>query len=160
MSSTADGYQWTNDGGLQRQLRTLGAIRPASNVDENNNDFDVIIIGAGYTGLTAARDLATTGCKVLLLEARDRIGGRTYTTEIDGHLFEMGGTYIHWAQPNLWREISRYSLQDRLDTTVDLASGISCVALRGLAECVTLSQEEQVRSEPLVELESTRSRFC
>lgn len=143
MNATTDGYQWTDDKGLQSQLRTLGAICPASNIDENKNDFDVVIIGAGYTGLTAARDLAITGCKVLLLEARDRIGGRTYTTEMDGHLFEMGGTHIHWSQPNIWREIARYSLQDRIDAAIDLASGISAVTLPG-PEPITLSQKEQV----------------
>jgi phytoene dehydrogenase-like protein len=51
-----------------------------------------------------------TGFDVLLLEARDRIGGRTFTAEVDGHLYEMGGTWVHWNQPHTYRELSRYGL--------------------------------------------------
>ena len=41
---------------------------------------DAIVIGAGFAGLVAARDLIEAGHKVLVLEARDRAGGRTYTS--------------------------------------------------------------------------------
>jgi len=50
--------------------------------------YDVIVIGAGFTGLTAARDLSTTGKSVLIIEARDRIGGRTWATKSRGHYME------------------------------------------------------------------------
>jgi NADPH-dependent 2,4-dienoyl-CoA reductase/sulfur reductase-like enzyme len=50
--------------------------------------YDVIVIGAGFTGLTAARDLSTAGKSVLLIEARDRIGGRTWASKSHGHYFE------------------------------------------------------------------------
>jgi lysyl oxidase-like protein 2/3/4 len=50
--------------------------------------YDVIVIGAGFTGLTAARDLSTAGKSVLLIEARDRIGGRTWATKSRGHYME------------------------------------------------------------------------
>ncbi|THY91357.1 monoamine oxidase N, partial [Aureobasidium pullulans] len=55
--------------------------------------YDVIVVGAGYCGLTAARDAALSGLKVLLLEARDRIGGRSWSSNIEGYPFEMGGTW-------------------------------------------------------------------
>ncbi|MGH8641453.1 MAG: FAD-dependent oxidoreductase, partial [Burkholderiales bacterium] len=42
-------------------------------------DYDVIIIGAGAAGLAAASELAPSGLRVLVLEARDRIGGRVWT---------------------------------------------------------------------------------
>lgn len=42
-----------------------------------STSYDVAVIGAGMAGLTAARDLAAKGYSVVLVEARDRIGGRT-----------------------------------------------------------------------------------
>jgi monoamine oxidase len=41
--------------------------------------FDVTVIGAGMAGIVAARDLSKSGYSVVLLEGRDRVGGRTYT---------------------------------------------------------------------------------
>ncbi len=57
---------------------------------------DVIVIGAGVAGLTAARLLAEAGLRVLILEARDRIGGRVWTTHsTDGVPVELGAEFIH-----------------------------------------------------------------
>lgn len=50
------------------------------------------------------------------MEARDRIGGRTYSAIVDGHLYEMGGTWIQWQQPHVYREMSRYGLTRMLDS--------------------------------------------
>jgi monoamine oxidase len=47
----------------------------------------------------------------LLLEARDRLGGRTWTREALGHSIELGGTWVHWIQPHVWAEITRYGLE-------------------------------------------------
>jgi len=53
---------------------------------------DVIVLGAGLAGLSAARDLALAGSDVLVLEARDRVGGRVeQTTLADGRLVQLGG---------------------------------------------------------------------
>ena len=143
---TREGYQWTTRGGLQPGVSTTAVVKPSSNLDRGADTtvFDVIVIGAGYGGLTATRDLTTSGAKVLLLEARDRIGGRTFTSMIDGHKFEMGGTYIHWTQPNLWREIARYGMQTGLDAAVDLSVGITAISLISPAESKVISQDEQV----------------
>jgi phytoene dehydrogenase-like protein len=46
--------------------------------------FDVVVIGAGFAGLRAARDLSDAGVRVALLEARDRIGGRAWTRPFPG----------------------------------------------------------------------------
>ena len=58
---------------------------------------DVIVIGAGYAGVTAAVTLADAGADVLLVEARDRVGGRTLSERLpDGTLVDHGG---QWAGP-------------------------------------------------------------
>ena len=72
---------------------------------------DVVVVGAGFAGLTAARELSLRGHSVLVLEARDRIGGRTWTTERLGRTLELGGTWVHWTQPHVWAELSRYGLE-------------------------------------------------
>ncbi|QVQ51737.1 FAD-dependent oxidoreductase [Spiractinospora alimapuensis] len=71
---------------------------------------DVVIVGAGVAGLVAARELTRQGIDVVLLEARDRIGGRTWTDHRLGRDLEMGGTWLHWTQPHAWSEVSRYGL--------------------------------------------------
>ncbi len=61
-----------------------------------NESADVVIIGAGVAGLTAARLLADAGLRVLILEARDRIGGRIWTTYApNGSSVELGAEFIH-----------------------------------------------------------------
>lgn len=69
---------------------------------------DVVVIGAGFAGLTAARELGNSGLDVLTLEARDRIGGRTWTDHRLGHDLELGANWIHWVQPHVWAEATRY----------------------------------------------------
>ena len=77
--------------------------------------YDVAVIGAGFAGATVARELATRGRRVVVLEARDVVGGRTYTSRLsNGELIELGGTFVHWFQPHLWSEITRYGLTDDL----------------------------------------------
>ncbi|MBL3699814.1 flavin monoamine oxidase family protein [Leucobacter luti] len=69
---------------------------------------DVVVIGAGFAGLTAARELGHAGLEVLTLEARDRVGGRTWTEYRLGHELELGANWVHWVQPHVWAEMTRY----------------------------------------------------
>lgn len=71
---------------------------------------DVVVVGAGFAGLTSARELSRRGHDTVVLEARDRIGGRTWTDERLGQRLEMGGTWIHWTQPHVWAEVTRYGI--------------------------------------------------
>ena len=54
----------------------------------------VIVIGAGLAGLSAARELTHAGADVVVLEARDRVGGRVEGGVIEGHPIELGGTWL------------------------------------------------------------------
>jgi len=56
---------------------------------------DTIVVGAGVSGLAAARLLTRAGRRVIVLEARDRIGGRTYTERSGGHVTDRGASWIH-----------------------------------------------------------------
>jgi len=72
--------------------------------------FDIIIIGGGFAGATAAREFGRAGKRALILEARDRLGGRTWCSRFEDRAIEMGGTWIHWIQPHVWAELTRYGL--------------------------------------------------
>jgi monoamine oxidase len=78
------------------------------------SEHDVVVVGSGFAGITAARDLRDQGRSVLVLEARDRVGGRTYSRPFAGHddvLIEAGGAYVNLhAEHNLRRELERYGL--------------------------------------------------
>jgi monoamine oxidase len=75
---------------------------------------DVIVVGGGFAGVTAARECALRGRSVLLLEARDRLGGRTWSADWDGIPIEYGGAWVHWHQPHTWSEITRAGLRTEM----------------------------------------------
>lgn len=79
-------------------------------VPERDGIFDTIVIGGGFAGVTAARDASQKGLNTLLLEARPRLGGRTFTTKFAGHDIDVGGTWFGWGQPHIWAERMRYNL--------------------------------------------------
>jgi len=61
---------------------------------------DVLVIGAGIAGLRAAEVLVATGRRVIVLEARDRLGGRIYTDRSWGVPVELGASWIHGVENN------------------------------------------------------------
>jgi len=71
---------------------------------------DVIVIGGGLAGIANARETARGGARTLLLEARDRLGGRTWTHRWNDTDIELGGGWVHWHQPHVWSEITRAGL--------------------------------------------------
>ena len=73
-----------------------------------SKDLDVVVIGGGAAGIAAARRLQGAGVNCLLLEARDRLGGRAWTAESSGHPLDFGCGWLHSADVNPWREIARH----------------------------------------------------
>lgn len=63
-------------------------------------DTHVLVVGAGVSGLTAARILHDAGVEVTVLEARDRLGGRTWTAEVGPATVDLGAAWIHGTEGN------------------------------------------------------------
>ncbi|MFD7339101.1 flavin monoamine oxidase family protein [Streptomyces violascens] len=82
--------------------------------------YDVIVIGAGFAGVTAARELRRSGKKVLILEARGRIGGHTWTDTFLGEKVDFGGAWLDETHPHAWAELKRYGLQTTGDSAPDV----------------------------------------
>jgi monoamine oxidase len=82
---------------------------------------DLIVIGGGFAGVTAAREAALRGRSVLLLEARDRLGGRTWRADWHGTPVEYGGAWVHWHQPHTWSEITRAGLDVAVSDDTEVA---------------------------------------
>src|SRR5690242_2580374 len=72
--------------------------------------YDVIVVGGGFAGVAAARECALWGRRTLLLEARDRLGGRTWNAAWNGFTVEYGGAWVHWHQPHTFSELTRAGL--------------------------------------------------
>ena len=88
----------TIEGRLQRGRRNLARMSGSSAVV--------------FAGVTAACELTMRGRCAVLVAARDRLGGRTYTADHDGRAMELGGTGgAPVLQPNLGAEISRYGME-------------------------------------------------
>jgi monoamine oxidase len=66
------------------------------------DDFDIAVIGAGAAGLAAARALDEAPVSAVVLEARDRVGGRAHTVEAAGYAFDVGCGWLHSADRNLF----------------------------------------------------------
>jgi monoamine oxidase len=104
----------------------------------NELDYDVIVVGAGYSGITSARDLAERGLRTLVLEATDRVGGRGYTRPFKGYEdvhIECGGAWVNSElHPQVAAEVARYGVEltDEFDAPVDGSAFFTDGRLRSL----------------------------
>jgi monoamine oxidase len=92
--------------------------------------YDVVVIGAGMAGLTAARTLTDAGLRVAVLEAQDRIGGRILTQHVGDEAIELGAEFIHGRPPELWALIDEIGLE-----TYERKGAQVCFEEGALAEC-------------------------
>ncbi|HEU4658142.1 MAG TPA: FAD-dependent oxidoreductase [Capillimicrobium sp.] len=92
------------------------------------HDVDCVVVGAGLAGLAAARALVKAGRSVTVVEARDRVGGRTLNADIgDGKVLEVGGQWVGPTQHRVLALIRELSLE----TFPTYAHGEDLVEYRG-----------------------------
>ncbi|RME20437.1 MAG: FAD-binding protein, partial [Deltaproteobacteria bacterium] len=72
---------------------------------------DVLVVGAGLSGLNAARHLVDRGHAVRVIEARSRVGGRTWTIQLGGRPFDAGGQWTGPGQPRMTALIDELGLK-------------------------------------------------
>ncbi len=115
----------------------LQADRAASNKKR------IAVIGAGLAGLAAARELHGQGYEVVVVEARDRIGGRIWTsTKWSDMPLDFGATWIHGIQGNPLTDLAEQIKAKRLTTSYDRTETYNTLGQ-------PLSQAEEVRMEDL-----------
>jgi monoamine oxidase len=117
-------------------------------------EVEVIVIGAGISGLTAARDLSIDGYDVLVLEARDRIGGRIWTSQELGQPADLGASWIHGFEDNPIARLARRHQIEILRTDI---SSVTPARYRAVA----LYDEDGRRLEPreMVEIADMMADF-
>lgn len=90
-----------------------------TNTPAGPHEADVIVIGAGMAGLAAATQLIKDGNSVILLEGRERIGGRTWTDHTLGVPVDMGASWIHGVKDNPLTELANRFNATRISTNYD-----------------------------------------
>ena len=95
---------------------------------------DVLVVGAGGAGLTAAKELAAKGVSVVVLEARDRIGGRAFTDDSLGFDWDRGCSWLHASNVN---PFVAYARQNGFDLVPDVGARTVYDGSRRLSEAET-----------------------
>ncbi|MGV9557465.1 flavin monoamine oxidase family protein [Streptomyces sp. NPDC003522] len=99
------------------------AVGPAfaAGTTEAGRSYDAIVIGGGFAGVSAARELKAKGKRTLIIEARGRVGGRAWSSTFGGLPIEFGATWIHPSQTLIWNEVQRLGIARVDDPNPDYA---------------------------------------
>ncbi|MCU4412787.1 FAD-dependent oxidoreductase [Acinetobacter sp. WU_MDCI_Axc73] len=84
-------------------------------LNDSDTNLPILIIGAGIAGIACAQKLQENGEKVVILEARSRIGGRIESKKIDSDFFDLGASWIHGIDHNPIWEITQ---KNHIETTI------------------------------------------
>lgn len=79
---------------------------------ESNQSLPIIIIGAGISGISCAKHLQDSKSEIIVLEARDRIGGRIHSIDFETEIFDLGASWIHGIQNNpIWEIVQKEQIK-------------------------------------------------
>lgn len=116
-----------------------GEDQPGSTADQKR----IVVIGAGLAGLAAARELQANGHEVVVVEARDRVGGRVWTsTQWADAPLDFGASWIHGTQGNPITDLADQINAQRITTSYDNAVTYNTSGR-------LLSEDEEARLEDL-----------
>lgn len=126
------------------------------------NTAEVIVLGAGAAGLAAAHTLAQAGRRVIVLEARDRLGGRVWTTDFAGAPMDLGAAWVHGYRGNpLTAQAQRIGVRLRPSNTILLGGGLALYDRAGrrwtAAEHQALEAEFEAVCEALAAMAAARA---
>lgn len=117
----------------------LAACAPLGGTTRGSG-LTVVVVGAGVAGLTAARDLQAAGATVIVLEARDRIGGRTVTEVREGFPLDLGASWIHGVDGNPVSALVADAGIGTVPTDVENAVGYDAATADGLLDDAALAR--------------------
>lgn len=106
-----------------------------------SGNVDVIVIGAGAAGMTAAAELGRAGLSVTILEARDRIGGRMFTVHDSkcNASAELGAEFIHGRPPEIWNLLTCHKIK-----TTEVSGDNWCSRDGELSTCDFFSEVDEI----------------
>ncbi|HTR04209.1 MAG TPA: FAD-dependent oxidoreductase [Thermoanaerobaculia bacterium] len=96
--------------GAAASLLPRNAKAQARRLPEGTRSTDVVVVGAGFAGLAAARVLLRAGKRVVILDARDRVGGRVKAGRIAGQTIDLGGQWVGPKQTRLLALLKEYGI--------------------------------------------------
>lgn len=130
---------WTAAGALPG----VASAAPKGRAGELPSTVDVVVVGAGISGLVAAREVAAKGRSVVVLEARDRVGGRVLNHELaDGSVIEAGGAFVGPTQDHVLGLCDELGIQ----TFKEHTAGNSVYLSRGIRQ----TYQGTVPPDPLI----------